>query len=257
MIALLDLDLVAYRCAASANEEPNEVSFQRADTLIRSILLDTGASKYQGFLSGSENFRKVINPEYKANRKDQVPPLWLQETREFLITEWGAKLTHGIEADDTLGINQKEDTIICSLDKDLKMIPGKHYSWEIRGTKPNGDQWIKPATFTEVSVEAGNEKFWQQMLIGDTTDNILGVKGIGPVKAEKLICNGEDQDYFEIVLEKYNNDYDRFAMNAACLWILREENSSWHKDLSLTLPDELKLLADQTFASMKSLMVGT
>lgn len=242
VIAIVDGDLVAYRTAASCKEgDPPEIAFQRADNLLRTILAETGATEYQLWLSGNDNFRKVVNPEYKANRKDQVPPQWLQDTREFLVSEWKAKLTHGIEADDELGINQGADTIICSLDKDLKMVPGRHYSWEITGTKPNGEQWLKEASFTTVDPWEGDKTFWKQMLIGDRTDNIIGVQGLGPVKAGKLIdAQDDNQEAMEVVLEKYDNDYKRFAMNATCLWIMRGEGSTWYNDLNLALPNELQ-----------------
>lgn len=278
MIALIDGDLVAYRCSASCKEgDPPEVAFQRADNLLRTILAETGATEYQLWLSGNENFRKIVNPEYKANRKDQVPPQWLQDTREFLVTTWGAKLSHNCEADDELGINQKkvpdypfgepyplrsggwdspyQTTILCSLDKDLKMIPGLHYSWEITGTKPNGEQWIKESAVTQVNPWEGDQTFWKQMLIGDRTDNIIGVQGLGPVKAGKLIdAQDSNQEAMEVVLEKYDNDYKRFAMNATCLWIMRGEGSTWYNDLNLTLPNELQHEQDLMSESMKSLM---
>ena len=249
MIALIDSDLVAYRCAASCKEEdPLDVALYRVDKLMREILEMTGATEYKAFLTGSDNFRKVINPEYKANRKDMQPPVFLQDCREYLVTEWKAKLSHGQEADDELGINQNLDTIICSLDKDLMMIPGKHFNW----TKQQYGE------YTEVGIDDGNKHFWKQMLIGDRADNIFGVDKIGPVKANKLIDPQEtDQECLEIVLEKYNEDYKRFAMNASCLWIKRHEESEWHNDLNLILTNELKQEVDQMSAFMKSLMENT
>ena len=123
---------MAYRCSASIKEgEDLEVALLRVDKLVRDILEQVQATEYLVFLSGSNNFRKKLNPEYKANRKDQVPPLYLQDCREFLVTEWKAKLSYGQEADDDLGVNQTDDSIICSLDKDLRMIPGKHYSGKL------------------------------------------------------------------------------------------------------------------------------
>lgn len=251
MIALVDGDLIAYRCAASCKEgDPLEVAVQRADLLMRDILVQTKADEYKCFLSGSDNFRKHINPEYKANRRDQVSPEHLQDVREFLVTEWKAKLGYGVEADDMLGMNQTEDTIIASLDKDLRMIPGKHFSWAI-GTAT----WSKDAEFREIDWFEGNKAFWRQMLIGDKTDNIIGIHGIGPVKAAKAIDHLEtDYECFGYVLSEYKDDIRRFVMNANCLWIMRNEESTWAKDLHLVLPDELQHEQDMMCESMKSFL---
>ena len=249
MIVLVDGDLVGFRCAASCPEgDPVEAAISRADLLMRDIISQCEADEYKCFLTGSGNFRKHINPEYKANRKDQVPPEHLQATREFLVTEWKAKLGHGIEADDMLGINQAEDTIIASLDKDLKMIPGRHYSWAISTSK-----WSKEAQFLNVSIDNGNKQFWRQMLIGDVSDNVVGVNGIGVKRAAKWIDDLEsDQECFEVVFDLYEQDISRFVMNANCLWIMRHEESQWANDLKLTLPNQLQLAQDTMYESMKS-----
>ena len=246
MIALIDADLVAYRCAATCKEEdPVDVALFRVDKNMREILEMVDTQEYKAFLTGSNNFRKVVNPEYKANRKDMIPPMYLQQCREYLVTEWNARLSHGQEADDELGINQTSSTIVCSLDKDLLMIPGKHFNW----TKQQyGD-------LTFVSPEGGAKHFWKQMLIGDKADNIHGVAGLGPVKSGKLIdCLESEEECLDVIIEKYEHDYRRVAMNAACLWIKRSEDSEWHKDLDLILPAPLQLEVDTMSESMKHFM---
>lgn len=222
MIALIDGDLIAYRCSASANDEPLEVAVLRCDNLMRQLIQETNADEYMCFLSGPTNFRKEINPEYKANRKDQEPPKWLQECKEFLITEWKAKMVEYLEADDLLGINQTQNSIIVSLDKDLRMIPGEHYSWEISTAK-----WTKQAEFSTVTLFGGLQTFYKQLIIGDTTDNIFGISGLGPVKARKLIDHLETEDeMFDCVRNLYNDD-DRFLINCTCLWIMQKSEETF------------------------------
>ena len=135
MIALVDMDLVVYRSAASAENEELEIATYRTEELLDTILTKVGTAEYRAFLTGSNNFRKTIYPEYKANRT-QPKPKWLQECREFAIKNLGAELAPDtLEADDALAIYQTDNTIICSLDKDLLQIEGKHFQWEIQGER--------------------------------------------------------------------------------------------------------------------------
>jgi 5'-3' exonuclease len=94
--------------------------------------------KHRCFLVVVSNFRYDIYPEYKANRKDMQRPKWLQVVREHLVTDWKATVTDGIEADDAMGIAQctehDGDSMICSIDKDMLMIPGHHYNFVNRSS---------------------------------------------------------------------------------------------------------------------------
>ena len=243
--ALIDADLVAYRCAASAEDEEEFVALSRCKNLVERILQQTNATTYTLYLSGSGNFRKEIDPEYKANRKDTPRPKWLQSCREYLVTGWKAKVTDGIEADDALGIAQREDTIICSLDKDLLQIPGSHFRWEISG--PN---WTKQAEILQISQEESLRRFWTQTIVGDVADNVFGIHGMGPKKTEKLFVDvDEDQDivslnndYYGIVKAVYNDD-ERLHKNCKLLWVLRTERGIWQPP---TLSQETNLSAENS-----------
>lgn len=237
MICLLDGDLIAYRCAASAEKDPVEIAIHRADDLINHIVADTSSDSYRVFLTGSSNYRLGYNPEYKANRKDMPKPQWLQQLREHLVVEHGASVSDGNEADDEMAIAQCTggvDTIIASLDKDLLQIPGKHFSWEIRGTSVKGLEWIKPATFRDVSVVDGLRHFYFQLLMGDRTDNIFGFDGVAREKVPKflegdvayLMSLETEKDMYNFVLEKYG-DHVLMHMNAHCLYIQKKNSDRW------------------------------
>lgn len=246
-IALIDADLVAFRCAATVQEyEPVDVAIYRVDVLMRQILEATESEQYKSFLTGRGNFRKVINTEYKANRKDKEPPCYLQDCREYLIKEWNAVVSDGVEADDLLGIEQTDETVVCSLDKDLLMIPGVHFNW----TK---------LEYTHVDQLDGLRTFYKQMLIGDRSDNIFGVDKIGPVKAAKLIDHLEDeQDMYDIVLGLYNDEYSRFIMNAQCLWIMQNKGETWgHRSQHLHFSSVFRQELEKELEFMKSLKDDT
>lgn len=219
--ALIDSDLVAFRCAATCEgDDTDGIVLSRCNDLVERILDRVDATDYTLYLTGANNFRKEINPQYKANRKDKPRPKWLETCREFLVKEWNAKVTDGIEADDALGIAQREDTFICSLDKDLLQVPGMHYNW------------VKDEEYY-ISERDGLKNFWTQTIVGDVADNVFGIYGLGPVKAKKILDQVEgttleelDESYYEAVKAIYD-DVERLHMNAKCLWIQRVEGGIW------------------------------
>ena len=211
------MDLVCFRCAASAEQDDVGIAIYRMNELLDQILSKTSATEYRAFLTGEDNFRKQIYPEYKANRT-QPKPIHLEACRHYAVKELNAEAEYGLEADDLLGIHQTNDTIICSLDKDLLQIPGKHFQWAISG---NG--WSKEDTFIEQDEATADYHFYKQCLMGDKSDNIKGIEGIGPKKAEKLLAGVfTEQELFNRVRDTYGND-EEFLMNAGCLWILRND----------------------------------
>ena len=67
MKALIDADIVAYRVACTLQEDDAEdFVYARAEDLVDQILVNTEATEYRLFLTGKDNFRYTIYPEYKA-----------------------------------------------------------------------------------------------------------------------------------------------------------------------------------------------
>lgn len=215
MIALFDGDIVAFRCAASCkDEDPLEVGIVRAYVMIRETLDTIGTDKYKIFLSGDNNFRKEIYPEYKANRADKPRPPYLEDIRKYLVYEHNAELAYGEEADDRLGIVYRPDSIICSIDKDLKQIPGNHFH-------------LVNKTFDQVNEIQGIRSFYRQILTGDRSDNIPGIYGIGDVKS-KLIIDRLDtaEDMWGACMDMYT-DVNAAYLNGLLLKIRRTEGEIW------------------------------
>lgn len=219
MQALIDHDLVVFRCAASAEQEDFSIAVHRAEALLDELITKTKADSYRAFLTGKTNFRKSIYPEYKANRT-APKPIHLEALREYALENMGAELApEGLEADDAMGIHQSDDTVIVSLDKDMLMVPGNHFSWEIKGKG-----WVKPDSWTEQSKIEGLRLFFEQCLKGDTSDNIKGIEKVGPKKAKALLADcTTDQQMFNVVRNAYSND-EEFLMNASVLWIMQSED---------------------------------
>lgn len=219
MIALIDADIVTYSCAIYNEPFGWQACKDDIDALIKRILETVGADEYLAFISGSNNFRYTIYPEYKANRKNKADPIFRQEANAYLVTEYHAIVTDGYEADDAIGISATElgdKCIICSIDKDLKQIAGRHYNW-----RKNEFDLVDPVD--------GLRSFYRSLLTGDSTDNIPPVGGYGAVKSAKVINDLVDEwDMYEVCSMIYGADRQELMHQMAkCLWILREEDKMW------------------------------
>ena len=119
-------------------------------------------------------------------------------------------------------MSEPESTIIAHLDKDINMIPGWHYNWELRRL----GKVIREATTYFVTPEEAEYNFYYQLIVGDTTDNIKGVMGLGPKKAEKFLNSTPRERWLEEITEMFSCP-EELEMNAKCLWIWRKENDIW------------------------------
>lgn len=223
MLALIDADIIAWRTATSTDNFNEAV--KRADELINSIVENTKSTEYKLILSSPSNFRKSVYPEYKGHRPPT--PDIVKEMKWYLL-EIGAEVAKdGYEADDIMAILQTDNTVICTIDKDLLQVEGWHYQWELRGVSVNGKEWVKEAKFFQQTELEGLRLFYEQCLKGDVADNVKGVHGIGDAKAKKLLAKLNDElSFIKTCLEYYNTE-EEFLMNAQCLYILRDYDDSY------------------------------
>lgn len=247
MIALIDADIVAYRVSAASEDTDEAICLLRCDKQMHDLLYLTESTGYKAFLTGDNNFRKDIYSEYKANRKDKPKPKYLQLCREFLCSDWNATVSDGCEADDLLGCAQTDNTVICSIDKDLLQIAGSHYNW------------VKNESYVQ-TVAGGIRFFYQQLLMGDKADNIPGVRGLGEVKAKRFLEGCEtEQELFETCQGLYNDDA-LMDLYGKLLWIWRYEGDIWDADKVKTLwtgENQSGLEKDQVSCSTTQKVVET
>lgn len=203
---------------------------------ITSIITKSGGTvdgEYHLLLTGPGNFRENIATQlqYKGNRLDTEKPVYYQEIHDYLVNTWHAEVIKGMEADDAMSIAQaterarlKEEfhanvgtdgeptitfdeyvkeysqVIIATIDKDLDMAWGWRFSWADKD--PDEPYFI--------GEQAGRLSFYRQILTGDKScDNIPGVKGIGKVKAKKILPDGEytEKELWERVYDEYATVY--------------------------------------------------
>ncbi len=223
---LIDGDVICYRVGFAVKEdEPVENALATIKHVLNNIMdRFPEATSRRLFLTGKGNFRDDIATlrPYKGNRDPANRPHYYKEIRDYMLEHQGAEMVHGQEADDAQAIeqwkNKDKSTVIVGIDKDLYMIPGYHY------------HWVKDELKYITLADANRHFFWQ-MLVGDRTDNIPGIDGIGPVKADKLLapCNKDVMKMAQVVRAEYDRQYGGNAPAAHkeianLLWMRREEN---------------------------------
>ena len=196
-IVLVDGDILAYTACSS-----NEISTHWGDGLwtlhvneddvkrdilwtLDDVKRNLSVDEFVICLTDKDNFRKDVLPSYKSNRKETRKPMCLPAIREWLVKEHGAIIWPNLEADDVLGIlatqpkrEATDNVIVFSRDKDLKSIPCQY-------TKDG----IEVETITK---QEADYNFLKQSLMGDMTDGYTGIKGVGEVKAKKILGDVSD-----------------------------------------------------------------
>lgn len=166
----------------------------------------------------SNSIRKQIAPSYKANRK---PNKWVKRLRDYLVNAGLSNTSNEWEADDLIADRARElgedNFIVCTIDKDLKQIPGLYFDYYRpilkdengeRQLDEYGDYVKAPCRgFSLISEDEAARYFWLQLLTGDASDNIKSIKGIGIKKAEKLLENKRPEQYEEITKAEYLKAY--------------------------------------------------
>lgn len=142
--------------------------------------------------AGRDTFRKEIYPEYKNNR-DETPadlksqfPILIEACRAFGVP---VIETVGYEADDIIATiatklsQQNYEVRIIASDKDLmQLIDENIYLFD-----PMKSKVIKEKEVLEKYGVAPYQMVSLQALMGDSTDNIPGIQGVGPKTAAKLL----------------------------------------------------------------------
>lgn len=153
------------------------------------------------------NFRKAVakSRPYKGNRPERPEWYlkWCPVIENHLEQVWGfIRTPEGYEADDLVATLMTELTqagakpICCGNDKDLLQIPGEHFN-VVKKTMQTLDQY--QCVY----------KLWIQALMGDGTDGIEGIPGMGIKGAEKILgpVVGYKGEHRLQVLEAYTTKF--------------------------------------------------
>lgn len=200
---LIDADGYLYRAVAAAEYEADwgegifvaSTNIEKAKDMFKSeieaVQRELGNGELIMVLSGTKNFRKELDPSYKANRTGRKP-LGYKAMTEWLHGEYpGCVVSQDcLEADDYMGILATKpgapDTIIVSDDKDMFTIPGKIF---------------RLGGLSTIDEHEANKYWLTQTLTGDPADGYKGCPGVGPVKAAKLLS--KPGDHWETVRREF------------------------------------------------------
>ena len=205
MIALIDGDILAYQAATVAERATDwgdglwtlhafeEEAISVFETTLRGILNKVDTESFIIALSDSENWRKDVLPTYKSNRAGTRKPMLLKFLRQFAQDRHICKLVSHLEGDDVMGITATSggSYILCTIDKDMKTIPGKHYNFGKN-------------EFFEITEDEANYWHMVQTLTGDQTDGYSGCPGVGIKTAEKLLAGVPMEDRWAVVVKAFD-----------------------------------------------------
>ena len=200
---LIDADSIIF--ASAINSDTILDAKDKMDYKINEIL-DYLSSKYtiDGFsvFSGSKgNFRKFVTDTYKANRRDMEIPEHLSGLHKHSKEYWDAKYTYGCETDDLIASawykhsNEGKNVVIVAIDKDYLQFPCLYYNY-------------KKKELLDITDDEALYNFYEQMIAGDTADNVNYFKGKGKSFAKKYFaeCNSP-YSYTKKMYQLFKDEY--------------------------------------------------
>ncbi len=222
------------------------------------------------FDAGSKTFRNDIFPAYKANR----PPCPEDLIPQFAIVREAAESLNlmilektGFEADDIIATIAKKYSgpenkiLIVSSDKDLMQLINDNVAmYDAMKNKMIGDAEVREKFFV-----GPNQVLDILSLMGDASDNIPGVKGIGPKTAAELIQQFGSLENIFANLDQIKQDKRRQLLSdgaenakiSKILAALKEDVDLGIKieDLEIKAIDPLKLVSFLEFQGFRSLVL--
>ena len=179
----------------TSSGEPTAGTFGFISVLLK--LLETEAPEYLAvsFDTGG-TFRDEIYPEYKGTRAKMPEDLRTQIARiRELVAAFGIPVleAEGYEADDVLGTvarvasDQGVKVVILTGDRDLLQLASKNVTIRLAGQKLAEAQDFGPQEVRDKYQLSPAQLIELKALVGDTSDNIPGVRGIGEKTAVQLL----------------------------------------------------------------------
>jgi 5'-3' exonuclease len=202
MVVLFDADSLIFSSCYKKKESPEDDGFHHVledcivkfDEVFMSIINHLEdiyeITEVKTFSGSKGNFRKYISPKYKANRNYNALPPLLNDMHDFVKEEYNSIWGYGCETDDVVAkywfeLSKsigRDNVIIVSIDKDYKQFPCLMYNYH-----------FKHKVIYDITEQEALYNFYEQMIIGDTADNVNYCKGYGKKYAEKYLDDCESK----------------------------------------------------------------
>ncbi len=247
VLYLVDLSGYVFRAyhaigpLAAANGEPTNATYGTT-TMLQKLVNEKKPAYLGCALEGPGNFRDDIDPRYKATRPPRPDDLvvQMQRTREIVDAfRIPAIQVPGFEADDVIAalVGQAKAAglrvVIASADKDLmQLVDDNCVMWDAMRDKVYG--------VPEVELKFGVPPAQVRdllALVGDTSDNVPGVPGVGVKTAAELMKTFGDLDGVYANLEKIKKQKIRESL------ISHEADAKVSRQL-VTLRDDVPVTLD-------------
>lgn len=204
MKLFIDADSVMFKAACTQSTKHDTRVVTRK--IIEDTIADTFADETYIAIKGKGNFRYDIYSGYKSSRKDRLDDKLkerLNDAHTYLVNDWSAIQSDGMEADDVVSIwsyearEAEQDFVIAHIDKDINQVPGNHYNYN-----------SKQIYF--VDDEVADMNFCTQLLIGDNGDDIPKVKrGYGIKTAQKALAETTYDNRMDTVVDEWQRLYGK------------------------------------------------
>ena len=209
-------------------------------------------------------FRNSLYPEYKANRAE-TPQLVIDalEPLTGIVRAMNVPvlMVPGYEADDVIGTAAKRfasdglDVFMVTPDKDYGQLVGPHI-WQYRPGKSGSDNEVlgEAEVCAKWKISSASQVIDMLTLCGDSSDNVPGVQGVGPVGAAKLLSQYSSVDGIYEHLDELTPRQQQLFRAAGDHMALSRELVTIRTDVPLELGvDDMKLGNVRT-AELEALM---
>ena len=234
-MCFVDADSLIFRIALKT-DITLKLAKEYYDRAIEDIVWNTCSDEVFVALKGKGNFRYEVADDYKQHRSGKPLDDKVAKRRKALnkyAYSQGHHKSDNCEADDVVSIWAQEALdagdhyVIAHIDKDIDMVEGWHYNF----TKE---------TLYYIDAAEGWYKMCKQMLTGDSTDNIHGLRGVGPKTAEKILADVAPEDMVAKVQEVWKDRHpEDWKDKLEVCWNLIYMRRDWDSFKQLTIKDTL------------------